>query len=32
VTLVVGFSAGGGMDTLGRIVAEAAGEALSGRR
>lgn len=28
VTMVVGFSAGGGMDTLGRIVAEAAGEAL----
>lgn len=28
VTMVVGFSAGGGMDTLARMVAEPAGEAL----
>lgn len=28
VTMVVGFSAGGGMDTLGRLVAEKASEAL----
>lgn len=28
LTLVVGFSAGGGMDTLGRIIADAAGKIL----